>query len=213
MPRRGVTISDVQRAIAALTAQGQNPSADNIRAFLGTGSKAKILDLMAELDAGPELGDVDASEVLPKELIESLSAAAAGWYTRAREDLKRHVDSAQAILQRDRAQLAEARAEAVAIQTHNEELEELLTRSLTETAAAKGENGTLRDELRRTQHELASAIGSAASERARADAATAEAKEARRQATEELNTRIELEREKAALQESLRAGRRGPKAK
>lgn len=213
MPRKGIVLADVQRAKAALASQGVNASADNIRAFLGSGSKTTVLSLLAaDSDTGQVPTVEDPPEVLPTDLAETLSAAAAGWYSRAREALREQAEVSRGKLKREMDQLAEVRAEAMAAQQRADELENDVAEVQLELVARKSEVSTLRDELRRAQQELASALGTASSERMRADAATADAKEARRYAAEELNLRISLEREKAALVEAAkRVSRRTPK--
>lgn len=214
MPRRGIVLADVQRAKAALTSQGVNASADNIRAYLGTGSKTTVLSLLAaEADAGPAPTVEDPPETLPTDLADALSAAAAGWYSRAREVLREQAEISRGKLKKEMDQLPEVRAEAMAAQLRADEFENDTAAVRVELVASRSEVSTLRDELRRTQQELASVLGAASSERMRADVAVSEAKEARRYASEELNLRIVLEREKAGLLEAARrVGRRSGNA-
>lgn len=204
MPRPGVSRADIQRAKSALIAQGGNPSANNIRAYLGTGSKTTIVNLLAELEGNETAPIEDPPESLPRDLHEAMSAAAAGWYERARAALKDRAEAARCRLKDEMSQLGEIRAESMAAQARTDELEDELIQTRGELVAAKAGATILRDELRKAQQELATAYGIIASERMRIEVAVADAKEARRQAGEELNLRIALERDKAALQEAAK---------
>jgi chromosome segregation ATPase len=64
MARQGIPISEVLRARTALLAAGTYPSADAVRAFLGTGSKATIHRHLKTLAAG----------TMPAQLSEALQA-------------------------------------------------------------------------------------------------------------------------------------------
>lgn len=57
MPRKGITIDDVLRAMAEIEGRGNVPSVRLVRAELGTGSNAKILALMSEIRAGHGEGE------------------------------------------------------------------------------------------------------------------------------------------------------------
>lgn len=207
MGRRGITLTDVQRAKAALESRGQSTSADNVRAFLGTGSKSTVLDLLAQIAGanGGASGIEEPPEPLPQDLQELMCTAAATWYAKARTSLAAQVDAARVSLKDEASQLAEVRAESLAAQRHAEDLESDRAAIRDDLVSAKAEIATLLSELRRAQQELASALGMASSEKARADAAHAEAKEARRVATEELKLRIALERDNAGIAAQLRA--------
>lgn len=211
MGRRGITLADVQRAKTALEARGQRPSADNIRAFLGSGSKTTVLELLAEIAStnGDTSSIKEPPEELPPELQQVMCSAAAVWYAAARAGLVAQADDARIRLKEEAAQLAEVRAESLAAQERAENLENDRAEIRDELVSAKAEVATLLTELRRTQQELASALGVASSERARADSALVEAKESRRSATDELNLRIALERDKAALAAQLAAATPG----
>lgn len=214
MGRRGITLADVQRAKAALEARGQRPSADNIRAFLGSGSKTTVLELLAEIASvsGDTSGIDEPPEQLPSDLQQVMCSAAAVWYAAARAGLVAQADAARARLKDEVAQLAEVRAESLAAQDRAEDLENDRASIRDELVGAKAEVATLLIELRRTQQELASALGMASSEKARADAAHLEAKESRRAATDELNLRIALERDKAVLAAQLASATPGTAA-
>ena len=69
MGRNGVTFHDIAEAVPKLIEQRKTPSIDNIREYLGTGSKSTIAKLLRELKAQQGLRPEDDSH-LPPDLTE-----------------------------------------------------------------------------------------------------------------------------------------------
>jgi DNA repair exonuclease SbcCD ATPase subunit len=107
---RGITQNDVDRAADALLAQGERPTVDRIRQFLGTGSPNTVTRL---LDAwwkalGARLSASAARVALP-EAPEAVSALASQLWEQALAAARTH---AEAALEAERTALATARLEA-----------------------------------------------------------------------------------------------------
>lgn len=110
---RGITQSDVDRAADALLAQGERPTVDRIRQFLGTGSPNTVTRL---LDAwwkalGARLAASAAKVALPQ-APEAVAALASQLWEQALATARDH---AEAALEEDRASIAAARLQADAV--------------------------------------------------------------------------------------------------
>lgn len=68
MSRTGITYQEVKKAIAELQGRQKNPTVDNIREILGTGSKSTIARFLREWKAQQGLGS-DNNSQLPSDLL------------------------------------------------------------------------------------------------------------------------------------------------
>ncbi|GAB6196710.1 DNA-binding protein [Lysobacter xanthus] len=131
---RGITQSDVDRAADALLAQGERPTVDRIRQFLGTGSPntvTRLLDVWWKA-LGGRLA-VSAEKVAMPEAPASVAALASQFWEQALAESR---EQASAALEDERTALAAARLEADALVAAARQASEASEARATEAAAA-----------------------------------------------------------------------------
>lgn len=131
---RGITQSDVDRAADTLLAQGERPTVDRIRQFLGTGSPntvTRLLDVWWKA-LGGRLSASAAKVALP-EAPSTVAALASQLWEQALATAQEHADAA---LEDERTALAAARLESDALVAAARQAAEASEARATEAAAA-----------------------------------------------------------------------------
>lgn len=131
---RGITQVDVDRAADALLAQGERPTVDRIRQYLGTGSPntvTRLLDVWWKALGGRLTASAD-KVALPEAPASVASLASQLW----EQALAAARESADAALEEDRAALAAAKLEADALVAAARQAAEAAESRAAEAAAA-----------------------------------------------------------------------------
>ncbi len=145
MARLGVTYSDVTKAAVAIRADGEEPTVDRVRGYLGTGSRSTIAPLLKKWRH--ERGASDELE-LPPDLVEAMKALSARVKNAAdvqMEQLRAEFEASATALQE---QLSGEMASNAALQAANEALE-------AQVEAGNEQTGTLNRELEQLKIQLA----------------------------------------------------------
>ena len=164
--RTGVTLADVARAADQLLADGERPTVEGVRKFLGTGSPATVNNLLK-----------DYYQALPARLNmpAAIATAATDLYKVIRGTALQEVQDEHAArlqeVERDRARLATDRK---AYESERESLQQQVASLQSDKAALQEQRSQLQNRATQLERQLAEVTERAASAKTRATAASEE---------------------------------------